>query len=63
MVRYYHHLLRETFQHDLEIHGLVGQGDARDEIVDVVEKLQADALIIGNRGVGALKRYAQSYSL
>lgn len=49
-------MLRETFKHEMEIHGLVGQGDARDEIVDVVEKIDAKVLILGNRGVGALKR-------
>ena len=32
------------------------RGDARDEIVRKVSELNADALILGSRGLGALKR-------
>ncbi|RUP46557.1 hypothetical protein BC936DRAFT_146808 [Jimgerdemannia flammicorona] len=33
------------------------RGDARDEIVRKVQELNADVLIMGSRGLGALKRY------
>lgn len=35
---------------------IVGRGETRDEIVDFVETNKAGILIIGNRGLGALKR-------
>lgn len=38
------------------MHSLIGQGDSRDEIVDAVDKVKADSLILGSRGIGALKR-------
>ncbi len=34
----------------------VAKGDVRDEIVDCVESCGADLLIIGSRGLGAIKR-------
>lgn len=35
---------------------IIGKGDARDEVVDFVESVKADLLIVGSRGLGALKR-------
>ena len=32
-------------------------GDARDEITRKVEELKADLLIVGSRGMGAVRRY------
>jgi nucleotide-binding universal stress UspA family protein len=40
----------------LESKLIVGKGEVRDEIVDFVEEERADMLIIGSRGMGALKR-------
>ena len=38
------------------IDSVIEIGDARDGILDVVEKMKADFLVIGSRGMGVLKR-------
>lgn len=51
----HHESIKKTHP-NIEIHSLVGQGDPRDEIVDAVSRVHADLLILGSRGLGALKR-------
>ena len=41
---------------EIPVEMIVGKGDARDEIVDFVKSSKADSLIVGSRGLGALKR-------
>jgi nucleotide-binding universal stress UspA family protein len=45
------------FGEEIEIDMIIGRGETRDEIVDFVETSKAGILIMGNRGLGALKRY------
>ncbi|RKP19028.1 adenine nucleotide alpha hydrolases-like protein [Rozella allomycis CSF55] len=49
-------LLRRYHHDKIPVEMIVGKGDARDEIVDYVETVKVDALIVGSRGLGALKR-------
>ncbi|CAG8746086.1 8280_t:CDS:2, partial [Cetraspora pellucida] len=42
--------------HDFACKAIAMRGDARDEIVRKVSELNADALVVGSRGLGALKR-------
>ncbi|CAJ0752025.1 6522_t:CDS:2, partial [Entrophospora sp. SA101] len=42
--------------HNFACKAIAMRGDARDEIVRKVGELNAEALILGNRGLGALKR-------
>jgi nucleotide-binding universal stress UspA family protein len=42
---------------DAKVEMVVGHGDAGEDIVDYVDKIKADALIIGSRGLGTMKRY------
>lgn len=51
-----HHEAIKKVYSQLEVHSLVGQGDPRDEIVDAVSRIHADLLVLGSRGLGALKR-------
>ncbi|CAG8643559.1 1775_t:CDS:2, partial [Cetraspora pellucida] len=55
------HALLQEFAAKLKSHGfackaIAMRGDARDEIVRKVSELNADALVVGSRGLGALKR-------
>ncbi|CAG8816248.1 13927_t:CDS:2, partial [Dentiscutata erythropus] len=55
-----HTLLRKFAEklksHDFACKAIAMQGDAREEIVRKVTELNANALIVGSRGLGALKR-------
>ncbi|CAG8614630.1 5040_t:CDS:2, partial [Dentiscutata heterogama] len=55
-----HTLLKEFSaklkSHDFACQAIAMRGDARDEIVRKVSELKASALIVGSRGLGALKR-------
>jgi nucleotide-binding universal stress UspA family protein len=44
------------FGKDMECQVIIGRGEVRDEIVDYVESSKADLLVLGSRGIGALKR-------
>jgi nucleotide-binding universal stress UspA family protein len=48
--------LRKRFL-EIEVNMIVAQGDAGEEIVDYTEAVKADALIVGSRGLSAMKRY------
>lgn len=48
--------LEAHFNGQMECQMVVGKGEVRDEIVDYVEAVKADLLIVGSRGLGALKR-------
>ncbi|RIB25694.1 hypothetical protein C2G38_2241248 [Gigaspora rosea] len=55
------HALLQEFAAKLKNHGfackaIAMRGDARDEIVRKVSEVNADALIVGSRGLGVLKR-------
>jgi nucleotide-binding universal stress UspA family protein len=40
-----------------QVEMLIGKGDCAESIVDCVEQHKADALIVGSRGLSAMKRY------
>ncbi|KAL3898987.1 MAG: hypothetical protein SGCHY_002360 [Lobulomycetales sp.] len=41
---------------NIKVKGVALRGDAREEIVYKVDDLKADVLVIGSRGMGAMKR-------
>jgi len=55
-VREYQKKLEQYFDNKMECEMVVGRGETRDEIVDYVESVKADLLILGSRGLSALKR-------
>lgn len=55
-VRDYQSIAERRFDNKLQCEMIVGRGEVRDEVVDFVETSKADLLVIGSRGLGALKR-------
>lgn len=56
VVRDYQSLVERHFDHKLQCEMIVGRGEVRDEIVDFAEASKTDLLVVGSRGLGALKR-------
>lgn len=40
----------------------IAEGDPKDAICEAAEKLHADLLVVGSRGLGMIKRYLINYS-
>lgn len=55
-----HDLIRkfagDLSQHGFKVRGVALRGDPREEIVHYVQEVKADALVIGSRGLGTLKK-------
>ncbi len=50
------HFAADLIKRKIKCKGIALRGDAREEIVYKVDDIKADVLVIGSRGMGALKR-------